>query len=95
MKLINLSVSGAKVADVTNNQLPQLQGLKPDLVTIEIGANDIKGFDAVKFEADMKALVTQLPGNTYISDVPAFTGRAQNLQPTVQHANVIIQQQNN
>lgn len=41
-RLLNLSVSGARVADVLERQLPALQALgqKPVLVTIMIGSND-------------------------------------------------------
>jgi acyl-CoA thioesterase-1 len=43
MRLINLSVTGARIRDVVEHQLPQLQalGIAPDLVTVLIGANDM------------------------------------------------------
>lgn len=41
--VVNLSKSGGKLHDVLNDQLPELSKLKPDFVTIDIGANDIVG----------------------------------------------------
>jgi lysophospholipase L1-like esterase len=42
-RLVNLSVTGARVQDVVDDQLPRLQalGVTPDLVTVLIGANDM------------------------------------------------------
>lgn len=43
MRLVNLSVSGAKVRDVVDDQLARLATLhiRPDLLTVLIGANDM------------------------------------------------------
>lgn len=41
VRIINLSKSGGKLRDVINDQLPRLAKLHPDIVTIDIGANDI------------------------------------------------------
>ncbi len=78
--VINLSVSGAKVADVTERQLPRLAdldpdlvpGLVPDLVTVAIGGNDVIGYDRARFEADVARLVAGLPEGTFVADVPYF-----------------------
>ncbi|HEY3982095.1 MAG TPA: SGNH/GDSL hydrolase family protein [Streptosporangiaceae bacterium] len=42
-RLVNLSVTGARVGDVVDDQLPRLEalGVTPDLVTVLIGANDM------------------------------------------------------
>jgi acyl-CoA thioesterase I len=37
----NYGVSGARAADVAEKQVPQAVGLKPDLVLIGVGANDV------------------------------------------------------
>ena len=55
-----LMMSGAKVVDVTERQLPRLAdldpdlvpGLVPDLVTVAIGGNDVIGYDRARFEAE-------------------------------------------
>ena len=44
--MVNLAVSGAKVRDVVKNQLPQAVRLKPDVVLLAVGANDVTHFTA-------------------------------------------------
>ncbi len=81
VRVINLSVTGAKVADVLGKQLPALQqyGLtidQADLVTMEIGANNLLRYEATSFEADYRNILAQLPADkTVISDMPYFGGR--------------------
>jgi lysophospholipase L1-like esterase len=43
LRLVNLSVTGARVHDVLAGQLPRMRdlGVRPDLVTVLIGANDM------------------------------------------------------
>lgn len=43
VRIINIARSGAKLQDVINEQIPKLRNLYPDLVTIDVGANDISG----------------------------------------------------
>ena len=68
----NLSVSGATVADVAEGQLPQLAGLDADLVTVAVGGNDVRGYEAAAFAADVDRLVAGLPAGTFVADVPYF-----------------------
>lgn len=73
--VINLSVSGAKIQDVTTKQLPQLAKLNlPDnaYITMEIGANDMRGYDPVVFEKQYRELLAALPKQTVVSDIPYF-----------------------
>jgi len=78
VRVINLSRSGAKVGDVVTDQLPRLRTLRPDLITVGVGANDIRGFDAARYEGDVVALVAGLPAGAVIADVPYFMhGKAQ------------------
>lgn len=72
VQVVNLSVSGARVADVVATQLPQLADLEPDLVTVAIGGNDIREYDQDGFTADVDQLVANLPPGTYVADVPYF-----------------------
>lgn len=90
IQLINLSVSGAKVADCLRDQLPRMGVVKPAVVTIEIGANDMKSFEAVVFAKAFRELLRQLPEGSFVSDVPSFTGRNKKLEPMVIQANAII-----
>ncbi|MFN3220223.1 MAG: SGNH/GDSL hydrolase family protein [Acidimicrobiales bacterium] len=71
-RLINLSMSGARFADVVDPQLTVLRdaGLEPDLVTALVGSNDLiwrRDTDAVI--ADARRLVDALPGGTILSRV--------------------------
>lgn len=77
VRIVNLSVSGARVKDVTDSQLPQLKGYKPDIITLDIGGNDIAQFDAQTFKTDFTELVSKLPAGTIVADVPYFGGRTQ------------------
>jgi len=77
--VINLSVSGAKIRDVINVQLPLIKKLpRVDLVTVEAGANDVGGFEEVKYRADATELAGLLPANTYVADGPSFKGTRKN-----------------
>lgn len=91
--IINISVTGAKVEDALKLQIPQIENLKikPDIVTIEIGANNLKNFDEKKFEDDFSTLLKLLPPNTYVSDMPYFgSGRERGLEPVAIKASGII-----
>lgn len=70
--VVNLSSSGAKVADVLADQVPRLRGLRPDLVTVAVGANDVRSFSAKAFAAQVDRLAAVLPPGTFIADVPWF-----------------------
>lgn len=94
VELINLSKSGAKIADVTASQLPVMESLgvdKDTVVTIEIGANNMREFDKAEFEREMDELMGRLPKQTIISDIPSFAGgRHAGLEKNVLEANEIL-----
>lgn len=94
VKVMNLSRTGAKVADALNDQLPQLNNLQPDVVTLGIGSNDVIGdWDEADFRRDMKLLLADLPEKTVIGDLPYFgTTRKKSLEPRVLAANTIIRE---
>jgi acyl-CoA thioesterase-1 len=79
VQVLNFSRSGARVEDVVTEQLPRLAGLSPDLVTVAVGANDIKRYNSVRFRADVDTLIAGLPPGTVVGNVPWFmhggTGR--------------------
>src|SRR6478609_6132335 len=80
LRVVNLSVSGAKVADVVRDQLPLLaevlaEGQEPNLVTVTIGANDTGRTSAEDFAADMQQVIDALPPTSRVADVPYFRGR--------------------
>lgn len=71
----NLGKGGAKVGDVIAHQLPTLLELKPDLVTISVGGNDLHKRTKLKhFERDFAYLIKTLKEKTdaeiIISNIP-------------------------
>ncbi len=92
--VINLSTSGAKIQDLIDNQLPKLQQMNlPNgtVVTVSVGANDLGDFDKTKFTAQVEQLLSQLPPQTVVADLPYFGGgRAKNKEPSAVIASEII-----
>ena len=70
--VINLSISGARVADAIGFQLPKVVDLKPDIVTVSVGANDMAAFDPRQFERDIRRLFSALPAKSLVADLPSF-----------------------
>lgn len=73
---INISVSGAKVADVSRVQIPQLSTLNINdetVVTLSIGGNDAVHRNP-NFQTDIDKLFSQLPKQTIVADVGYFGG---------------------
>ncbi|MDP9066899.1 MAG: SGNH/GDSL hydrolase family protein [Actinomycetota bacterium] len=74
VRLTVLGVSGARVKDVLNDQLPQLGAVEPDIVFIGIGANDVTHFtDLADIQADMKQIlegVTRLGTEVVVAGAP-------------------------
>jgi acyl-CoA thioesterase I len=70
--VVNLSVSGARVSDAVDLQLPKLKKLQPHIVTVSVGANDIATFEPARFERDMRRLLAALPARALVADLPSF-----------------------
>lgn len=72
----NLSVSGAVSGDVVRHQLPLFKDLPftPDVVTMDIGANDVvfPGNDVESFTHSMRVILDALPAGSFVADVPWF-----------------------
>lgn len=75
VRVVNLSVSGARVKDVVDKQLPELKQYRPDLVTVECGGNDVLHFNEASYRADYTKLVDGLPQGIFVANVPYFGGR--------------------
>jgi lysophospholipase L1-like esterase len=79
-RLVNLSVTGARVRDVLDDQLPRLRqtGREPDLVTVLIGANDMMLRSRRPGVVDTFAqLIEELPDQrTVIARMPRRTPEA-------------------
>ena len=89
VELVNLGVTGAKVEDVITKQLPQLARYKPNLITVEVGANDVNSFDKAKFQSQFDQLCAELPKTAIVANVPYFGGRIRKNDLAVQASQII------
>lgn len=89
VKIVNISSTGATIRDAINEQVPKAKTIKADLVTIEIGANDIKTFQPERFRSDFSVLLEQLPKDTYVSNMPLFNSRPGSTEPARQASQII------
>jgi acyl-CoA thioesterase I len=71
-RVLNLSASGALTRDVLHDQLPRLPAAF-DLVTCGIGANDILYTAPPRLFSDMRTLISSLPRQTVLLDLPLPT----------------------
>lgn len=77
--VLNLSISGAIASTVAGTELPRLLelGLKPDLITLDIGGNDTFSDEAEipveVFGKNLEIICRYLPVPTLIAEVPAVT----------------------
>jgi lysophospholipase L1-like esterase len=73
-RVVNLSRSGARAADVEDRQLPLLEAIPapaPDLVTCAIGANDIvRRTPPAQLEATLRRIVARLPARAVMATLP-------------------------
>jgi lysophospholipase L1-like esterase len=71
-RVLNLSRSGARAADVVATQLPRLEALEttPDLVTCAIGANDMVPTPLPEVLASIREIIGRLPRGAIIATVP-------------------------
>lgn len=94
VRIINLSVTGAKVQDLIDKQLPKLQSLPVNnqtVVTVEIGANDMGSFESDRFKQNFETIMQQLPSQSIVADIPYFGGgRYQEHEDSAQSASNII-----
>lgn len=90
VRVVNLSVSGARLREALAIQVPRLQGIQPDFMTAAIGANDIGAFDAERFDREVRELFEALPPHAIVADVPAFHLPAN--EKKVRAANAILHQ---
>ena len=77
-RLVNLSSSGARVADVLDRQLPALRvlGIVPALVTVLIGSNDLLRHRR-EFPTAFGRMLDELPVGSVVASLPNPTKAAQ------------------
>jgi acyl-CoA thioesterase I len=75
----NLGVDGYTSADLIRDELPAVEGLAPDFVTVLIGVNDVvQGVPPTAYEANvatiLAALLAQLPADRIVTvGIPDYT----------------------
>ncbi|MHA6693375.1 SGNH/GDSL hydrolase family protein [Homoserinimonas sp. A520] len=72
VRVVNLSVSGARLRETLETQVPRLARLTPDVITVSIGANDIASLDEVRFDRELRELADALPPHAIVADLPSF-----------------------
>lgn len=71
--VVNISHSGDRVDDVVRDQLPRLADLRADVVTVDVGGNDVRRYDAADWARGAARLCAALPaGRAAVADVPWF-----------------------
>jgi len=91
VRIINLSVSGAQVEDVIKHQLPELKHYKPDLITVEIGANNVNHWDQQIFTKQYDELAQALPPGTIVANIPYFGGRIRHNAQAITASQIIAE----
>lgn len=89
VRIINLSVSGAEIEDAANLQLKKLGKLRPDLITIQIGANNVARGNMASFATDYDRFAAQLPPGTFVANMPYFGGRISRNESALQAGEII------
>ena len=89
VRVINLSVTGAKLADYLREQAPKIVSIKADYVTIEIGANDVRTFNEELFRSEFNQVLQSLPDNAYVANMPLFNSRPGSMNPAKNASSVI------
>lgn len=92
VRIVNVSKTGAKMDDYLKDQAPIIATLTPDIVTIEIGANDVTNFNATDFRSKFKKVLKTLPDGSYVSNMPLFNSRPGSAQNGKQ-ASVIVEEE--
>ncbi len=87
VQMLNLAVSGAQVTDVLHEQLPRLEAFRPDVVLLDVGANDVTHLSSarslrndlgtiidllVELNCDVKIIVTGTPDMSTPPRIPGL-----------------------
>lgn len=91
VRVFNLSVTGATLADYLKDQAPKIKDIKADYVTIEIGANDVLTFDEDKFRKEFTQVLGTLPPGTFVANMPLFNSRPGGAKKAKEASKVIAQ----
>lgn len=93
IRVTNLCVTGSTSAACAREQVPPARrvlasGDAPDLVTIDVGANDIASWDPVAYHRSLSTIADALPDHALIGELPSF--HLPWNEPKVREANRIL-----
>lgn len=78
VRVVNLSVTGARIERVLREQVPAFERLlrdeSPDLVTLGVGSNDAARTSPEAFRGALRRVLAVLPPGARVADVPDFQG---------------------
>lgn len=80
VRVVNLGVCGTTVHQLSDDQLPRVHQLHPDLVTACIGANDAAVTSTAEFRTAFSTMCDALPAGAFVADIPDFQGGHASLQ---------------
>lgn len=95
----NLGVNGYTTADLIRDELPALDGLRPEFVSVLIGVNDVvQGAPIARYEANVAAILDALRGRlpserivtVAIPDYTATPAGADYGDPRQQHEGIVV-----
>jgi acyl-CoA thioesterase-1 len=89
VRVVNVSKTGAKMEDYLKNQTSIAATLRPDIVTIQIGANDLAKYNATEYRAKFKQVLKTLPEGSFVSNMPLFNSRPGSTQNAKQASKII------
>ena len=72
VRVVNLSISGARLREVITLQLAPLRRLSPDIVTVAVGANDMPTFEPDQFTRELAEVFDSLPAGSIVAEMPSF-----------------------
>ena len=72
VRVVNLSISGARLREVIALQLAPLRLLSPDIVTVAVGANDMPTFERDRFTRELAEVFDSLPAGSIVAEMPSF-----------------------
>ena len=82
VRLVNLSISGAKLGEIVADQLPLAARERPDVVLLSAAANDVTGFTSTgSIRADIGRIADALPGAKLILTASPDVGSSPRLVP--------------
>ncbi|MCP3991059.1 MAG: SGNH/GDSL hydrolase family protein [Actinomycetia bacterium] len=85
-RVVNLALSGARVSDAIDRQIPIIERLQPDLVICCVGTNDVVWERQTGLRARLHQLAGGLPSGSHFSTLAGSSDRARAANRAIHHA---------